>query len=90
MRRTSRAEAKSSPPACPSAQLVATAWASASTYRGSDRRGGANGARIRLAPQRDWEVNQPAQLATVLAKLEEIQATFNAEAPGGKRYRSPT
>ncbi|HZF76961.1 MAG TPA: catalase/peroxidase HPI, partial [Acetobacteraceae bacterium] len=66
-------------------QLVATAWASASTFRGSDRRGGANGARIRLAPQRDWEVNQPAQLATVLAKLEEIQAAFNAEAPGGRQ-----
>src|SRR5262249_38819498 len=54
-------------------QLVSTAWASASTFRGSDKRGGANGARIRLAPQKDWEVNQPAQLKTVLAKLEEIQ-----------------
>jgi catalase-peroxidase len=57
-------------------QLVATAWASASTFRGSDKRGGANGARIRLAPQKDWAVNQPAQLATVLAKLEEIRAGF--------------
>ena len=57
-------------------QLVSTAWASASTYRGSDKRGGANGARIRLAPQKDWEVNQPAQLKTVLAKLEEIQKGF--------------
>ena len=57
-------------------QLVSTAWASASTFRGSDKRGGANGARIRLAPQKDWEVNQPAQLATVLAKLEEIQKAF--------------
>jgi catalase-peroxidase len=57
-------------------QLVSTAWASASTFRGSDKRGGANGARIRLAPQKDWEVNQPAQLATVLAKLEEIQKGF--------------
>ncbi|MET0708769.1 MAG: catalase/peroxidase HPI, partial [Tardiphaga sp.] len=57
-------------------QLVSTAWASASTFRGSDKRGGANGARIRLAPQKDWEVNQPAQLATVLAKLEEIQKSF--------------
>ena len=57
-------------------QLVSTAWAAASTYRGSDKRGGANGARIRLAPQKDWEVNQPAQLKTVLAKLEEIQKGF--------------
>ena len=61
-------------------QLVATAWASASTFRGSDKRGGANGARIRLAPQKDWEVNQPAQLATVLARLEAIQKEFNAGA----------
>jgi len=58
-------------------QLVTTAWASASTFRGSDKRGGANGARIRLAPQRDWEVNQPAELAKVLGKLEAIQAAFN-------------
>jgi catalase-peroxidase len=58
------------------AQLVSTAWASASTYRGSDKRGGANGARIRLAPQRDWEVNQPAELAKVLRKLEKIQKEF--------------
>ncbi len=58
------------------AQLVSTAWASASTYRGTDKRGGANGARIRLAPQKDWEVNQPSQLKTVLAKLEEIQKGF--------------
>src|SRR6201993_5198052 len=57
--------------------LVTTAWASASTFRGSDKRGGANGARIRLAPQKDWEVNQPAQLATVLQKLEQIQKDFN-------------
>ena len=62
------------------AQLVSTAWASASTYRGSDMRGGANGARIRLAPQKDWEVNEPAQLAKVLAKLEDIQAAFNKKA----------
>jgi len=68
----------------PVSQLVATAWASASTFRGSDKRGGANGARIRLAPQKEWEVNQPAQLASVLAKLEGIQAEFNAHA-GGKR-----
>ncbi|MFX6506485.1 catalase-peroxidase, partial [Acinetobacter baumannii] len=54
-------------------QLVSTAWASASTFRGSDKRGGANGARIRLAPQKDWEVNQPAELNTVLTKLEAIQ-----------------
>jgi len=63
-------------------QLVTTAWASASTFRGSDKRGGANGARIRLAPQKDWEVNQPAELATVLHKLETIQKEFNA---GGKK-----
>ncbi len=63
-------------------QLVSTAWASASTFRGSDKRGGANGARIRLAPQKDWDVNQPAQLATVLQKLEAIQKEFNA---GGKK-----
>jgi catalase-peroxidase len=60
-------------------QLVYTAWSSAATYRGSDRRGGANGARIRLAPQKDWEANQPAQLAEVLAKLEAVQAAFNAK-----------
>ncbi|MGS5089164.1 catalase/peroxidase HPI [Hydrogenophaga sp. A37] len=66
-------------------ELVSTAWASASTYRGSDRRGGANGARIRLAPQKDWEVNQPAQLAKVLAVLEGVQATFNSAQAGGKQ-----
>jgi len=66
-------------------QLVSTAWASASTYRGSDKRGGANGARIRLAPQKDWEVNQPAELAKVLKKLEAIQKEFNTSASGGKK-----
>ena len=66
-------------------QLVSTAWASASTFRGSDKRGGANGARIRLAPQKDWAVNQPAQLASVLGKLETIQKEFNAAAAGGKK-----
>jgi catalase-peroxidase len=66
-------------------QLVSTAWASASTFRGSDKRGGANGARIRLAPQKDWEINQPKQLATVLQKLEAIQKEFNASATGGKK-----
>jgi catalase-peroxidase len=66
-------------------ELVSTAWASASTFRGSDKRGGANGARIRLAPQKDWEVNQPAQLKTVLQALEEIQKEFNSAQPGGKR-----
>jgi catalase-peroxidase len=66
-------------------QLVSTAWASASTFRGSDKRGGANGARIRLSPQKDWEVNQPKQLATVLSKLEAIQKEFNASATGGKK-----
>ena len=65
-------------------QLVSTAWASASTFRGSDKRGGANGARIRLVPQRDWAVNHPAQLATVLNKLEDIQTTFNHAQSGGK------
>jgi catalase-peroxidase len=67
------------------AQLVSTAWASASTFRGSDKRGGANGARIRLAPQKDWEVNDPPELAKVLQKLEAIQAEFNASSAGGKR-----
>jgi catalase-peroxidase len=65
-------------------QLVSTAWASASTFRGSDMRGGANGARIRLAPQKDWEVNQPAQLATVLQALEAIQREFNSSQSDGK------
>jgi len=66
-------------------QLVSTAWASASTFRGSDKRGGANGARIRLAPQKDWAVNQPAELAKVLQKLEGVQKEFNASASGGKK-----
>jgi catalase-peroxidase len=66
-------------------QLVSTAWASASTFRGSDKRGGANGARIRLAPQKDWEVNQPAQLQTVLQTLEGIQKEFNDTQSGGKK-----
>jgi catalase-peroxidase len=66
-------------------QLVSTAWASASTYRDSDKRGGANGARIRLAPQKDWEVNQPAQLANVLATLEQIQSEFNGSQGGNRR-----
>ncbi len=65
-------------------QLVTTAWASAATFRGSDKRGGANGARIRLVPQKDWEVNQPADLATVLGKLEAIQKEFNSSQSGGK------
>jgi catalase-peroxidase len=67
------------------AELVSTAWASASTFRGSDKRGGANGARIRLAPQKDWDVNQPAQLAKVLAKLDAIRGEFNASQPGDKK-----
>ena len=66
-------------------ELVSTAWASASTFRGSDKRGGANGARIRLAPQKDWEVNQPAQLAKVLKTLEGIQSAFNSAQSGGKK-----
>ena len=67
------------------AQLVTTAWASAATFRGSDKRGGANGARIRLAPQKDWDVNQPAELAKVLSKLAAIQTDFNAAQSGGKK-----
>ena len=67
------------------ARLVATAWASASTFRGSDLRGGANGARIRLQPARDWAVNEPEELATALTRLEAIQAAFNAAQSGGKR-----
>ncbi|HEY5066301.1 MAG TPA: catalase/peroxidase HPI [Xanthobacteraceae bacterium] len=66
-------------------ELVSTAWASASTFRGSDKRGGANGARIRLSPQKDWDINQPKQLATVLQKLEAIQKEFNGSASGGKK-----
>jgi catalase-peroxidase len=66
-------------------QLVSTAWASAATFRGSDKRGGANGARIRLAPQKDWEANQPAELAKVLQKLEAIQKDFNSAQSGGKK-----
>jgi catalase-peroxidase len=66
-------------------QLVTTAWASAATFRGSDKRGGANGARIRLAPQKDWEVNQPAELAEVLAKIEAVQKGFNASQSGRKK-----
>jgi catalase-peroxidase len=67
------------------AELVSTAWASASTFRGSDMRGGANGARIRLAPQKDWEANQPARLAKVLKTLEAIQSAFNSAQSGGKK-----
>src|SRR5271170_4089430 len=66
-------------------RLVSTAWASAATFRGSDKRGGANGARIRLAPQKDWDVNQPAQLASVLQKLDAIQSDFNVAQSGGKK-----
>jgi catalase-peroxidase len=66
-------------------QLVSTAWASTSTFRGSDKRGGANGARIRLAPQKDWDVNQPGQLAEVVHRLEAVQKDFNASQPGGKK-----
>jgi catalase-peroxidase len=66
-------------------QLVSAAWASASTFRGSDKRGGANGARIRLAPQKDWEVNQPAELAKVLKALEAIRKDFNGSQSSGKK-----
>src|SRR5258706_13528425 len=69
----------------PVSQLVSTAWASASTFRGSDKRGGANGARLRLAPQKDWQVNQPAQLANTLKTLEGIQSGFNNAQSGGKK-----
>jgi len=69
----------------PVSDLVSTAWASASTFRGSDKRGGANGARVRLAPQKDWEVNDPAGLARVIGKLEEVQKAFNEAATGGKK-----
>ncbi len=69
----------------PISKLVATAWASAATFRGSDMRGGANGARIRLAPQKDWEVNQPSQLVEILSTLEGIQTAFNEAQTGGKR-----
>ena len=65
--------------------MVSTAWASAATFRGTDKRGGANGARVRLAPQKDWEVNNPAELATVLATLERIQQDFNASRAGGNK-----
>ncbi len=71
-------------------ELVSTAWASASTFRGSDKRGGANGARIRLAPQKDWKVNQPEQLAKVLKTLEGVQGEFNRAHSAARRYRSPT
>jgi catalase-peroxidase len=67
--------------------LVTTAWASAATFRGSDKRGGANGARIRLAPQKDWEVNQPSELAKVLQKLEAIQKEFNSSQSDGKKRK---
>jgi catalase-peroxidase len=66
-------------------QLVSTAWAAAASYRNTDKRGGANGARIRLSPQKDWEVNNPAELATVLRTLEQVQASFNNSASGGKK-----
>jgi catalase-peroxidase len=71
-------------------ELVSTAWASASTFRGSDKRGGANGARIRLAPQKDWEVNQPEHLAKVLSVLERIKKSFNDAQSSARRCRSRT
>jgi catalase-peroxidase len=66
-------------------QLVSTAWAACSSFRGSDKRGGANGGRIRLAPQKDWEVNNPAQLATVLKALADVQVAFNSSQSTGKK-----
>ena len=77
--------ARSSPRACPSRSWSRTAWASAASFRGTDKRGGANGARIRLAPQKDWEVNEPAELAKVLQALEQIQQDFNGSQSGGKK-----
>ena len=74
----------------PVSQLVSTAWASASSFRGSDKRGGANGARIRLEPQSGWEVDHPDQLATVLRTLEGIQQSFNSAQPAASRSRWPT
>ena len=67
------------------AQLISTAWASAASFRGTDKRGGANGARIRLAPQKDWEVNNPAELNEVLQALEQVRTEFNSTQTGGKR-----
>src|SRR3546814_10202488 len=69
-------------------QLVSTAWAAASSFRGSDKRGGANGGRLRLAPQKDWPANQPEQLAPVLATLEKVRGEFNGAQSGGKKIRS--
>ena len=80
-----RSRQRYSQPVLSVAALVSTAWASASTFRGSDKRGGANGARIRLAPQKDWAVNQPEQLAKVLASLEKIRTEFNDAQSGGKK-----
>ena len=71
-------------------QLVSTAWASAASFRGTDKRGGANGARLRLAPQKDWAVNDPSELAKVLQTLEGIQQDFNASRPAARRSRWPT
>ena len=86
MSRTSQnSKTRSLPQVCQSRNWSHTAWASASTFRGSDKRGGANGARIRLAPQKDWEVNQPTQLKKVLQTLEGIQKEFNSAQSGGKR-----
>jgi len=73
----------------PAEALISTAWASASTFRGGDKRGGANGARIRLAPQKDWKVNNPAQLSKVLSQLENLQNKFNSSASGGKKVSLP-
>ena len=71
-------------------QLVSTAWASAATFRGTDKRGGANGARIRLAPQNDWEVNDPSELGKVLETLEQIRTEFNSAQTQGRRCHWPT
>ena len=86
MSRTSLpSSARSSRQVCPIPQLVATAWCAAASFRGTDKRGGANGARIRLAPQKDWESNEPAQLDKVLEALEKVQRDFNSAQTGGKK-----
>ena len=70
-------------------RLAATAWASAASFRGTDKRGGANGARVRLAPQKDWAANEPTELSKALQALEQVQQGFNSSQSGGRRYRSP-